>query len=38
MEVQNFTKGETPLMLDRLITVAKKDLKKINKKEEKMNA
>lgn len=30
--------GDAPLMLDRLITVAKKDLKKIAKKEEKMNA
>ena len=38
MEVQNFAWGETPLMLDRLVTVAKKDLKKIDKKEERINA
>ena len=37
-EVQNFVYGDAPLMLDRLITMAKKDLKKITKKEEKMNA
>ena len=37
-EVQNFVHGDTPLMLDQLVTVAKKDLKKISKKEDKINS
>ena len=37
-EVQNFVYGDAPIMLDRLVTMAKKDLKKITKKEDKMNS
>ena len=35
--IHDFTVGPTPIMLDKLIECTKKELKKIKKKEEKLN-
>ena len=35
--VSEFTQGQTPILLDTLIETTKKDLKKIKKKEQKLN-
>lgn len=37
-EVATFTEGSVPVMLDGLIDCTKKDLKKIKKKEAKLNS
>jgi hypothetical protein len=35
--VTEFTEGKTPILIDNLIEATKKDLKKIKKKEQKLN-
>ena len=35
--IEEFTMGDVPVMLDQLVETAKKDLKKIKKKETKLN-